>query len=164
MRIMMLVASARPISSTARLPAANTATPTNEFRTPADFAGVITSISIIATSIVSNLIIPDLGGDTSQWWKLASIISVTLAGAVIPELVKAFTSTESRHVNGGASAKEGGASGNLRLCRNFSGYWLGLTMVGLMSVATCSVCRTMWATMIAASIARPGAFGFHVGR
>src|SRR5207244_9666585 len=60
----------------------------------------ITSVvSIALTYVVSSVIIPSLGGDTSQWWKLATIISCgTLAGAIIPELVKVFTSTESRHV------------------------------------------------------------------
>src|SRR5205807_5741705 len=60
----------------------------------------ITSVvSIALTYVVSWLIIPSLGGSTSQWWKLATIISCgTLAGAIIPELVKVFTSTESRHV------------------------------------------------------------------
>jgi K(+)-stimulated pyrophosphate-energized sodium pump len=56
-------------------------------------------VSIALTYFISHLIIPDLGGDTTQWWKLGTIISCgTLAGAVIPELVKVFTSTESRHV------------------------------------------------------------------
>jgi len=73
----------------------------------------ITSIvSIALTYGISRLIIPALGGDTSQWWKLATIISCgTLAGAIIPELVKVFTSTESRHVKEVvSSAEEGGAS------------------------------------------------------
>jgi len=61
---------------------------------------------------ISAVIVPTLNGDTTQWWKLATIISCgTLAGAVIPELVKVFTSTESRHVREVvASAEEGGAS------------------------------------------------------
>src|SRR5215471_11107401 len=65
-----------------------------------DFEAPLTSIvSIVLTFIVSYLIVPDLAGDTSQWWKLAIIISCgTLAGAIIPELVKVFTSVESRHV------------------------------------------------------------------
>src|ERR1700732_781330 len=75
----------------------------------------ITSIvSIALTYVVSALIIPSLGSanDTTQWWKLATIISCgTLAGAIIPELVKVFTSTESRHVKEVvSSAEEGGAS------------------------------------------------------
>ncbi len=58
-------------------------------------------ISIVLTYIVSYLIVPILGGDQTQWWKLATIISCgTLAGAIIPELVKVFTSVESRHVRG----------------------------------------------------------------
>ncbi|HEU5233010.1 MAG TPA: sodium-translocating pyrophosphatase [Terriglobales bacterium] len=100
----------------------------------------ITSIiSIIATFIVSKLIIPDLGGDTSLWWKLSLIISCgTLAGAIIPELVKVFTSVESRHVGEVVtSSKEGGASLNILsglVAGNFSAYWLGLTMAALMAI------------------------------
>src|SRR3974390_3067646 len=72
-------------------------------------------ISIVLTFIVSKLIVPDLGGDTTQWWKLAIIISCgTLAGAVIPEFVKVFTSTNSRHVREiVTSSREGGASLNI---------------------------------------------------
>ena len=68
-------------------------------------------MSIGLTFLVSYFIIPELGGDASQWWKLAVIISCgTLAGALIPELVKSFTSTESRHVREVVtSAEEGGA-------------------------------------------------------
>src|SRR5256885_10837405 len=64
------------------------------------------------TYMVSYLIIPVLGGDGTLWWKLATIISCgTLAGAIIPELVKVFTSTKSRHVQEVVkSAEEGGAS------------------------------------------------------
>src|ERR1700721_3842542 len=85
-------------------------------------------------------IIPTLNGDTSQWWKLASIISCgTLAGAVIPELVKVFTSTESRHVNEVvSSAQEGGASLGILsgfVAGNFSAYYLGMSMVILMSIS-----------------------------
>ena len=92
----------------------------------------ITSIvSIVLTYIVSYLMIPDLGGDATLWWKLASIISCgTLAGAIIPELVKVFTSTESAHVKEVVtSAEEGGASLDILsgfVAGNFSAYWLGL--------------------------------------
>jgi len=59
---------------------------------------------------ISAVIIPQLNGDTTQWWKLASIISCgTLAGAVIPELVKVFTSTDSRHVKEVVTSAEGAA-------------------------------------------------------
>jgi K(+)-stimulated pyrophosphate-energized sodium pump len=99
----------------------------------------ITSVfSIIATFIISKLMIPELG-DGTLWWKLSLIISCgTLAGAVIPELVKVFTSTESRHVGEiVTSSKEGGASLNILsglVAGNFSAYWLGLTMAALMAV------------------------------
>ena len=101
---------------------------------------VTSIISIVLTYVVSRVIIPDLGGDPTLWWKLASIISCgTLAGAVIPELVKAFTSVESDHVKEVVtSAREGGASLNILsglVAGNFSAYWLGLTMVALMSIA-----------------------------
>src|SRR5271165_3076283 len=101
----------------------------------------ITSIvSIAITFVISYLIVPTLGGDFTQWWKLAMIISCgTLAGAVIPELVKVFTSTESRHVREVVrSAEEGGASLGILsgfVAGNFSGYYLGLAMVALMSIA-----------------------------
>src|SRR5204863_9862200 len=56
-------------------------------------------LSIGLTYVVSAFMIPDIGGDSSLWWKLATVISCgTLAGAVIPEFVKVFTSTSSRHV------------------------------------------------------------------
>jgi len=99
----------------------------------------ITSVlSIALTFIVSYLMIPTLG-DGTIWWKLASIISCgTLAGAVIPELVKVFTSTESSHVKEVVtSAREGGASLGILsgfVAGNFSGYWLGLCIVALMGL------------------------------
>ena len=96
-------------------------------------------ISVVVTYIVSYLLISDLG-DSTLWWKLASIITCgTLAGAIIPELVKVFTSTESRHVREVvASSREGGASLNILsglVAGNFSAYWLGLSIVALMSIA-----------------------------
>src|SRR6202040_2381876 len=111
------------------------------FETPLTTLVWLTSIvSIGLTFLVSYFIIPDLGGDSTQWWKLATIISCgTLAGAVIPELVKVFTSTESRHVREVvSSAEEGGASLGILsgfVAGNFSGYYLGLAMVALMSIA-----------------------------
>jgi K(+)-stimulated pyrophosphate-energized sodium pump len=100
----------------------------------------ITSIvSVVITFIVSYLTIPTLGGDATQWYKLATIISCgTLAGAIIPELVKVFTSTESRHVSEVVtSSREGGASLNILsglVAGNFSAYWLGISIVALMSI------------------------------
>jgi K(+)-stimulated pyrophosphate-energized sodium pump len=171
MRIMMLVASALAyfINGAIAKGRYGNADKMN-FETPLTSLVWITSIvSIVATYFVSYLIIPSLGGDASQWWKLASIISCgTLAGAVIPELVKAFTSVESRHVNEVVtSAKEGGASLGILsgfVAGNFSAYWLGLTMVGLMSVAYLFSLQglAVAATMIAAPVFAFGlvAFGF----
>src|ERR1700730_2052703 len=171
MRIMMLVASALAYfinSAIARARFGNA--DQMNFETPLTSLVWITSIvSIVFTYIVSAIIIPNLGGDTSQWWKLASIISCgTLAGAVIPELVKVFTSTESRHVREVVtSAQEGGASLGILsgfVAGNFSAYWLGLTMVGLMSVAYLFSLQGLGAaaTMIAAPVFAFGlvAFGF----
>jgi K(+)-stimulated pyrophosphate-energized sodium pump len=141
MRIMMLVSSAGAYflnSAIARSRFADA--DVMNFETPLTSLVWITSVvSIILTYIVSSVIVPDIGGDTTQWWKLATIISCgTLAGALIPELVKVFTSTESRHVREVvASAEEGGASLGILagfVAGNFSGYYLGLSMVSLMSI------------------------------
>ena len=80
---------------------------------------------------MSYLLIPDLGGDPTLWWKLSTVITCgTLAGAIIPELVKVFTSTESAHVREVVtSSREGGASLNILsglVAGNFSAYWLGI--------------------------------------
>src|SRR5271165_6918076 len=96
-------------------------------------------ISIVLTYIVSYLIVPLLGGDSTQWWKLATIISCgTLAGSIIPELVKVFTSVESRHVKEVViSAEEGGASLDILsgfVAGNFACYYLGGAIVTLMSI------------------------------
>ncbi|HTX37014.1 MAG TPA: sodium-translocating pyrophosphatase [Bryobacteraceae bacterium] len=110
------------------------------FETPLTTLVWLTSLlSIGLTYVVSALMIPTLAGDDSLWWKLATVISCgTLAGALIPELVKAFTSTNSRHVREiVTSSREGGASLNILsgfVCGNFSAYWLGFTMLSLMSV------------------------------
>ena len=97
-------------------------------------------VSIALTYLVSYFIIPDLGGDTTLWWKLSSIITCgTLAGAVIPELVKVFTSMDSRHVREVViSSREGGASLNILsgfVAGNFSAFWLGFAMLLLMGAA-----------------------------
>ena len=83
------------------------------------------------------LLIPNLGGDPSLWWKLSTVITCgTLAGAIIPEFVKVFTSTESRHVREVVTAsREGGASLNILsgfVAGNFSAYWLGMAILLLM--------------------------------
>jgi K(+)-stimulated pyrophosphate-energized sodium pump len=119
------------------------------------------------TYAISYVIIPELGGDVTQWWKLATIISCgTLAGAVIPELVKVFTSTESRHVKEiVTSAQEGGASLGILsgfVAGNFSAYYLGLTMVALMSAGYLVSLHGLQNLMIAAPVFAFGlvAFGF----
>ena len=130
-------------------------------------------VSIALTFIISYFIIPVLGGsdlttgDPTQWWKLSIIISCgTLAGAVIPELVKAFTSTESRHVNEVVnSAREGGASLGILsgfVAGNFSAYYLGLAMVALMGIGYLVSLHGLGNLMIAAPVFAFGlvAFGF----
>ncbi len=171
MRIMMLVSSALAyfINSAVAKSRYGNADKMN-FEAPLTSLVWLTSIvSIIATYIVSYFIIPNLGGDSTQWWKLASIISCgTLAGALIPELVKAFTSVESRHVEEVVtSSKEGGASLGILsglVAGNFSAYWLGLAMVALMAVAYLfsGMGLAVAATMIAAPVFAFGlvAFGF----
>ena len=99
-------------------------------------------ISVALTYVASYLLIPTLGpaGDTTLWWKLSTVITCgTLAGAIIPELVKVFTSTESSHVREVVtSSKEGGPSLNILsgfVAGNFSAFWLGLGIVVLMAIA-----------------------------
>jgi K(+)-stimulated pyrophosphate-energized sodium pump len=97
-------------------------------------------VSVVLTYVLTYLLIPNLGGDPTLWWKLSTVITCgTLAGAIIPEFVKIFTSTNSGHVREVVtSAREGGASLDILsglVAGNFSAYWLGLTMVVLMSIA-----------------------------
>src|SRR5499433_2096089 len=169
MRIMMLVASALAYflnSAIAKAKYANAAQ--MNFEAPLTSLVWITSaVSIALTYLISSLIIPTLGGDPSQWWKLASIISCgTLAGAVIPELVKSFTSTESRHVKEVViSAQEGGASLDILsgfVAGNFSAYYLGFSMVILMSIAYYVSTMGLGQLMVAAPVFAFGlvAFGF----
>jgi len=127
---------------------------------------ITSAVSIALTYAISAIIIPTLG-DGTQWWKLATIISCgTLAGAVIPELVKVFTSTESRHVREVMnSAREGGASLGILsgfVAGNFSAYYLGLAMVSLMSVSYLFSLLGLGNLMIAAPVFAFGlvAFGF----
>jgi len=142
MRIMMLVASAVSYFVNEAIAKAKYGNSDDmNFEAPLTSLVWITSfVSMILTFITSYLIIPDLHGDPTLWWKLSIIISCgTLAGAVIPELVKVFTSVESAHVKEVVtSSEEGGASLNILsglVAGNFSAYWLGITIVGLMSIA-----------------------------
>jgi K(+)-stimulated pyrophosphate-energized sodium pump len=124
-------------------------------------------VSISITYAVSYVMIPDLKGDSSLWWKLSTVISCgTLAGALIPEFVKVFTSTESRHVREVVTAsKEGGPSLNILsglIAGNFSAYWLGFAMLGLMTVAYWVSLMGLGALMMAPAVFALGlvAFGF----
>jgi K(+)-stimulated pyrophosphate-energized sodium pump len=97
-------------------------------------------VSVVLTYALSYATIPNLGGNPDLWWQLSTVISCgTLAGAIIPELVKVFTSTDSRHVREVVtSSREGGASLNILsgfVAGNFSAYWLGITIMGLMAIA-----------------------------
>jgi K(+)-stimulated pyrophosphate-energized sodium pump len=141
MRIVMLVASAAAYFINGLIAKARYGN-VDEMNYEAPLTSLVwitSAVSIAFTYVVSSLIIPVLNGDSSQWWKLATIISCgTLAGAIIPELVKVFTSTESRHVKEVVrSAEEGGASLGILsgfVAGNFSAYYIGLAMVVLMSV------------------------------
>ncbi len=137
-----------------------------------NFEGPLTSlvwitslVSVVVTYVASNLLIPDLPG--GLWWKLATIITCgTLAGAIIPELVKVFTSTTSGHVREVVTAsREGGASLNVLsglVAGNFSAYWMGIAIVGLMSIAYAVSTLFPIGIMIAPAIFAFGlvAFGF----
>jgi K(+)-stimulated pyrophosphate-energized sodium pump len=110
------------------------------FEAPLTFLVWLTSIiSVVITYAVSYFLIANLG-DGTLWWKLSTVITCgTLAGAIIPELVKVFTSTNSRHVREVVtSGREGGASLAILsglVAGNFSAYWLGMVIMGLMAIA-----------------------------
>jgi K(+)-stimulated pyrophosphate-energized sodium pump len=112
-----------------------------DFEAPLTFLVWLTSIvSVVLTFLVSRLLIPNLNGDTTLWWKLSLIITCgTLAGAIIPEVIKVFTSVNSRHVREVVTAsKEGGASLNVLAgltAGNFSAFWMGLVLAALMMIA-----------------------------
>ncbi|HEV2884611.1 MAG TPA: sodium-translocating pyrophosphatase, partial [Pyrinomonadaceae bacterium] len=169
MRVMMIIASAgsyfiNNLIAKARYGNASTM----NFEAPLTSLVWITSIvSVVITFVISYLTIPTLGGDPSLWWKLSTIISCgTLAGAIIPELVKIFTSTESRHVQEVVtSSREGGPSLNILsglVAGNFSAYWLGISIVGLMSIAYYFSGMGLDPLMVAAPVFAFGlvAFGF----
>jgi len=169
MRIAMLVSSAAAYFINGAIAKAKYGNATNmNFEAPLTSLVWITSlVSIALTYVISSIIVPDLVGDTTLWWKLASIISCgTLAGAVIPELVKVFTSVESRHVKEVVtSAQEGGASLGILsgfVAGNFSAYWLGLSMVALMSISYYFSLQGLGALMAAPAVFAFGlvAFGF----
>ncbi len=168
MRIMMIIASGlsylvNDIVATSRysnLPAMN-------FEAPLTALVWITSgVSVLLTYVVSGLLIPQLG-DGTLWWKLATIITCgTLAGAIIPELTKVFTSTNSGHVHEIVTAsREGGASLNVLsgfVAGNFSAYWMGTAIAGLMAIAYGVSVLGLGSIMMAPAVFAFGlvAFGF----
>jgi K(+)-stimulated pyrophosphate-energized sodium pump len=169
MRIMMIIASAVAYFINEYITKARYANAAEmNFEKPLTSLVWLTSIiSMALTYLVSYLIIPNLGGDPTLWWKLATIISCgTLAGAVIPELVKVFTSTKSRHVREVVtSSQEGGPSLNILsglVAGNFSGFWLGMSIVALMSIAYIFSTFGLDVLMVAAPVFAFGlvAFGF----
>src|SRR3984893_7660422 len=169
MRVMMLISSALSYFLNAAFAKAKYGSAAEmNFESPLTSLVWLTSIvSIGLTYLISYFIIPVLGADGTQWWKLATIISCgTLAGALIPELVKVFTSTESRHVKEVViSAQEGGASLGILsgfVAGNFSGYYLGLSMVALMSIGYHFSTMGLDELMVAAPVFAFGlvAFGF----
>jgi K(+)-stimulated pyrophosphate-energized sodium pump len=142
MRVLMIIASALSYfvnSAIAKARYENAAK--MNFEAPLTSLVWLTSIvSVVLTYLLSWLLIPNLAGDVTLWWKLSTIITCgTLAGAIIPEFVKVFTSTESRHVREVViSSREGGASLNILsgfVAGNFSAYWLGLSILALMGAA-----------------------------
>ncbi|MCZ2343391.1 MAG: sodium-translocating pyrophosphatase [Bacteroidales bacterium] len=142
MRVMMVIASAGSyFLNEARAKAKYSEMKDFNYEAPLTFLVWLTSIvSVALTYVVSYLLIPELAGDTTLWWKLSTIITCgTLAGAIIPEFVKVFTSTESAHVREVVtSSRQGGASLNILsgfVAGNFSAYWLGITILGLMGIA-----------------------------
>jgi len=97
-------------------------------------------ISIGVTYVASYLLLAPLPGHAGLWWVLSTIISIgTIAGALIPEFTKIFTSTESRHVKEVVtSSRQGGASLNILsglVAGNFSAFWTGLCILALMAGA-----------------------------
>jgi len=134
MRVMMIVASVLSYAINEGIQSARYSTAAKmDFEAPLTFLVWLTSIvSVAITYVASFLLIGNLG-DGSLWWKLSSIITCgTLAGAIIPEVIKVFTSTNSAHVRECVEAsKEGGASLNVLAgltAGNFSAYWMGLVI------------------------------------
>jgi K(+)-stimulated pyrophosphate-energized sodium pump len=168
MRIMMVVASGLSYLINEAVARARYANADNmNYEAPLTSLVWLTSlVSVALTYLVSYMLLPDLG-DGSLWWKLSTVITCgTLAGAIIPELVKVFTSTESRHVREiVTSSREGGASLNILsglVAGNFSAYWIGMAIMSLMAIAYLVSTAGLGALMIAPAVFAFGlvAFGF----
>jgi len=168
MRVLMIVASgASYLINDAIARARYSGASKMNFEAPLTSLVWITSIvSVVMTYAASWVLVGNLG-DGSLWWKLSTVITCgTLAGAIIPELVKVFTSTESAHVREVVtSAREGGASLGILsglVAGNFSSYWLGLVVVVLMGTAYSVSTLGLGALMVAPAVFAFGlvAFGF----
>ena len=169
MRIMMIVASGISYFINDAIARARYGNASKmDYEAPLTTLVWLTSIvSVVITYIVSYLLIPELDGDPTLWWKLSSVITCgTLAGAIIPEFVKVFTSVNSAHVKEVVtSAREGGASLGILsglVAGNFSAYWLGFAMLALMSIAYGVSTLGLAALMMAPAVFAFGlvAFGF----
>ncbi|MEZ4258073.1 MAG: sodium-translocating pyrophosphatase [Polyangiaceae bacterium] len=136
------------------------------FEQPLTQLVILTSlVSVVATFAVSNQLIPNLGGDPTLWWKLSIIITCgTLAGAIIPELIKVFTSVESAHVKEVVtSSREGGASLNILsglTAGNFSAYWMGIVLIALMGTSYMVSKEGVGAVMMMGSFDPSAVFAF----
>lgn len=121
---------------------------------------VTSLVSIAATYWASHALLAGKEGvHADLWWVLSTIISLgTVAGALIPEFTKVFTSTESRHVSEVVtSSNQGGASLNILsglVAGNFSAFWTGLCILGLMLGAY------LLSLQPAVALLMPGDFGF----
>src|SRR5450759_185374 len=168
MRIMMVVASGVSYlvnEAVARARYANA--DEMNYESPLTSLVCLTSlVSVALTYLVSYMLLPDLG-DGSLWWKLSTVITCgTLAGTIIPELVKVFTSMDSRHVREiVTSSREGGASLNILsglVAGDFSAYWIGMAIMALMSIGFLVSTTGFAALLIAPAVFAFGlvAFGF----
>jgi K(+)-stimulated pyrophosphate-energized sodium pump len=169
MRVLMVIASgiSYQVNEMIQKPRYKNAT-TMDFEAPLTFLVWLTSlVSVVITFGASYLLIPELGGDPTLWWKLSTIVTCgTLAGAIIPEVIKVFTSPKSKHVLECVEAsKEGGASLNVLAgltAGNFSAYWMGLVLAVLMGIGAAVTNSFAPDLMLAPSVFAFGliAFGF----
>ncbi|MCX6664904.1 MAG: sodium-translocating pyrophosphatase [Euryarchaeota archaeon] len=168
MRIMMILASGLSYLINDTISHARYANATKmNFEAPLTSLVWITSFVSVAMTFISSYFLISNLGDGTLWWKLSVIITCgTMAGAIIPEFVKVFTSTKSKHVKEVVtSAREGGASLAILsgfIGGNFSAYWLGMAIISLMGTAYVVSTMGLGAIMIAPAVFAFGlvAFGF----
>src|SRR6185503_11804743 len=168
MRVLMIVASGFSYLVNETYARARYASATHmNFEAPLTSLVWLTSLVSVGMTYAASYVLVGNLGDGSLWWKLSTVITCgTLAGAIIPEFVKVFTSTESRHVREVVtSAREGGASLAILsglIAGNFSAYWLGIVIVVLMGAAYGVGTLGLGALMVAPAVFAFGlvAFGF----